>query len=116
MMSGRAYGSRNFENYRLRVLTHCGWSGATFRWHYKQGLIKTGSSPVKWVESVKWWVVSGVKRQSSWPVVLPHLIITLSQKALPHLKDTNYNTLVSCGLMWSHVVSCGRIIVLNLAS
>ena len=27
MMSRRAYGFRNFENYRLRVLTHCGWSG-----------------------------------------------------------------------------------------
>ncbi len=27
MMSRRAYGFRNFENYRLRVLTHCGWNG-----------------------------------------------------------------------------------------
>jgi len=27
MMSRRAYGFRNFENYRLRVLTHCGWDG-----------------------------------------------------------------------------------------
>lgn len=27
MLSRRAYGFRNFENYRLRVLTHCGWSG-----------------------------------------------------------------------------------------
>ena len=26
MMSRRAYGFRNFENYRLRVLTHCGWN------------------------------------------------------------------------------------------
>jgi hypothetical protein len=51
-------------------------------------------------------LAANVKRQSSWPVVLPHLIIRLSQKALPHLKDTNYNTLVSCG----------RITVLNLAS
>ena len=27
MMSRRAYGFRNFENYRLRVLVHCGWDG-----------------------------------------------------------------------------------------
>jgi transposase len=27
MMSRRAYRFRNFENYRLRVLTHCGWDG-----------------------------------------------------------------------------------------
>ena len=27
MISRRAYGFRNFENYRLRVLTHCGWDG-----------------------------------------------------------------------------------------
>lgn len=27
MMSRRAFGFRNFENYRLRVLTHCGWDG-----------------------------------------------------------------------------------------
>jgi transposase len=27
MMSRRAYGFRNFENYRLRVMTHCGWDG-----------------------------------------------------------------------------------------
>ena len=27
MISRRAYGFRNFENYRLRVLTHCGWIG-----------------------------------------------------------------------------------------
>jgi len=27
MMTRRAYGFRNFENYRLRVLTHCGWAG-----------------------------------------------------------------------------------------
>jgi len=27
MISRRAYGFRNFENYRLRVLVHCGWDG-----------------------------------------------------------------------------------------
>ncbi len=27
MISRRAYGFRNSENYRLRVLTHCGWDG-----------------------------------------------------------------------------------------
>jgi len=27
MMTRRAYGFRNFENYRLRVLTHCEWDG-----------------------------------------------------------------------------------------
>jgi transposase len=27
MMTRRAYGFRNFENYRMRVLTHCGWDG-----------------------------------------------------------------------------------------
>jgi hypothetical protein len=27
IMSQRAFGFRNFENYRLRVLTHCGWDG-----------------------------------------------------------------------------------------
>ena len=27
MMSRRAYGFRNFENYRMRVMTHCGWDG-----------------------------------------------------------------------------------------
>lgn len=27
VMSRRDYGSINFENYRLRVLTHCGWDG-----------------------------------------------------------------------------------------
>jgi len=26
MMTRRAFGFRNFENYRLRVLTHCGWN------------------------------------------------------------------------------------------
>lgn len=27
MMTRRAYGFRNFKNYRLRVLAHCGWDG-----------------------------------------------------------------------------------------
>ena len=27
MLSRRAYGFRNFQNYRLRVMTHCGWNG-----------------------------------------------------------------------------------------
>lgn len=27
MISRRAYGFRNFENYRVRVLAHCGWDG-----------------------------------------------------------------------------------------
>ena len=27
MITRRAFGFRNFENYRLRVLTHCGWDG-----------------------------------------------------------------------------------------
>lgn len=27
MMTRRAYGFRNFENYRIRVLAHCGWDG-----------------------------------------------------------------------------------------
>lgn len=27
MMSRRAYGFRNFDNYRMRVLAHCGWDG-----------------------------------------------------------------------------------------
>ena len=27
MMSRRAYGFTNFENYRMRVMTHCGWDG-----------------------------------------------------------------------------------------
>lgn len=27
MMTRRAYGFRNFENYRMRVMTHCGWDG-----------------------------------------------------------------------------------------
>ena len=31
MMSRRAYGFRNFENYRLRVLVHCGWDGVITR-------------------------------------------------------------------------------------
>jgi len=31
MLSRRAYGFRNFENYRLRVITHCGWDGVITR-------------------------------------------------------------------------------------
>ena len=31
MMTRRAYGFRNFENYRLRVLAHCGWNGMLSR-------------------------------------------------------------------------------------
>lgn len=31
MMSRRAFGFRNFENYRLRVLAHCGWNGVFCR-------------------------------------------------------------------------------------
>lgn len=31
MMSRRAFGFRNFENYRLRVLAHCGWNGVINR-------------------------------------------------------------------------------------
>ena len=31
MLSRRAYGFRNFENYRLRVLAHCGWDGIVNR-------------------------------------------------------------------------------------
>jgi len=27
VISRRAYGFRNFENYRIRVLTQCGWNG-----------------------------------------------------------------------------------------
>jgi len=27
MMSRRAYGFRNFQNYRRRVMAHCGWDG-----------------------------------------------------------------------------------------
>ncbi len=27
MLSRRAFGFRNFSNYRLRVLAHCGWDG-----------------------------------------------------------------------------------------
>src|SRR5690606_6212867 len=30
MLSRRAYGFRNFENYRLRVLAQCGWDGGLF--------------------------------------------------------------------------------------
>ncbi|MCI2806996.1 transposase [Eoetvoesiella caeni] len=31
MLSRRAYGFRNFENYRMRVLALCGWSGVINR-------------------------------------------------------------------------------------
>ncbi|MDY0309216.1 MAG: JAB domain-containing protein [Castellaniella sp.] len=31
MLSRRAYGFRNFENYRLRVLAQCGWNGVVNR-------------------------------------------------------------------------------------
>jgi len=31
MLSRRAYGFRNFENYRLRVLALCGWNGVMHR-------------------------------------------------------------------------------------
>lgn len=31
MLSRRAFGFRNFENYRLRVLAHCGWDGVINR-------------------------------------------------------------------------------------
>ncbi len=31
MISRRAYGFRNFENYRIRVLAHCGWNGVINR-------------------------------------------------------------------------------------
>ncbi|GAB3039851.1 ISL3 family transposase [Bowmanella dokdonensis] len=31
MLSRRAYGFRNFENYRIRVMTHCGWNGVINR-------------------------------------------------------------------------------------
>ena len=31
MMSRRAYGFTNFENYRMRVMTHCGWDGIISR-------------------------------------------------------------------------------------
>jgi len=27
MISRRAFGFKNFENYRMRVMTHCGWDG-----------------------------------------------------------------------------------------
>lgn len=31
MMSGRAFGFSNFENYRLRAVAHCGWDGVINR-------------------------------------------------------------------------------------
>ena len=36
MLSRRAYGFRYFENYRLRVLTHCGWAGGARRLGWPQ--------------------------------------------------------------------------------
>ena len=37
MMTRRAYGFRNFDNYRLRVLTHCGWHGMINRpWGFNE--------------------------------------------------------------------------------
>ena len=38
MIPRRAYGFRNFEDYRLRVLTHCGWDGIINR-------VQTGAHP-----------------------------------------------------------------------
>ncbi|NCF20987.1 MAG: transposase [Haliea sp.] len=38
MISRRAYGFRNFENYRLRVLTHCGWDGIINRVSMNTGI------------------------------------------------------------------------------
>ena len=37
VISRRAYGFRNFENYRLRVLTHCGWAGLAHQRDYQSG-------------------------------------------------------------------------------
>ena len=31
MLSRRAFGFRNFNNYRMRVLAHCGWDGVLTR-------------------------------------------------------------------------------------
>ncbi len=41
MISRRAYGFRNFENYRIRVMTHCGW----VRTARKQGIPGPVSGP-----------------------------------------------------------------------
>ena len=37
MLSRRAFGFRNFSNYRLRVLAHCGWNGIFTRVNNRQG-------------------------------------------------------------------------------
>ena len=37
MLSRRAFGFRNFSNYRLRVLAHCGWDGVFTRFETRQG-------------------------------------------------------------------------------
>ena len=39
MLSRRAFGFRNFSNYRLRVLAHCGWDGIFTRPETRQGSI-----------------------------------------------------------------------------
>jgi transposase len=39
MLSRRAFGFRNFQNYRLRVLAHCGWDGVFTRPETRQGSV-----------------------------------------------------------------------------
>ena len=39
LLSRRAYGFRNFHNYRLRVLAHCGWDGVFTRVETRQVLM-----------------------------------------------------------------------------
>jgi transposase len=39
MLSRRAFGFRNFSNYRLRVLAHCGWDGVFTRVETRQGSV-----------------------------------------------------------------------------
>lgn len=39
MLSRRAFGFRNFSNYRLRVLAHCGWNGIFTRVNDRQGAL-----------------------------------------------------------------------------
>ena len=39
MLSRRAFGFRNFPNYRLRVLAHCGWDGVFTRPETRQGSV-----------------------------------------------------------------------------
>jgi transposase len=39
MLSRRAFGFRNFSNYRLRVLAHCGWDGIFTRTETRLGMI-----------------------------------------------------------------------------